>query len=229
MDSGMEDKSKSLDAVLAKVAHELRTPLSVVHTTTNMLLNPKYQLTPDQVREQHQRIRRNAELMNRLIGEISDLAQLHAGTLAIDIKPINIDDVLRDAVAASAGAARDTQIVLSCDADNQTQALADRTRLLQLFQNLLHHAIKSSDAGSRISVRSKVHDGKVDVEITGSGLELTAEDLSNVFVPWRNGTGLGLFIGKGIVEAHGGQIGCSSQPGAGTTFSVTLPLTPLDA
>ncbi len=225
----MEDKSKSLDAVLAKVAHELRTPLAVVHTTTNMLLNPKYQLTQEQVRDQHERIRRNAELMNRLIGEISDLAQLHAGTLAIDIKPISIDDVLRDAVTASEGAANDKDISLSCHAGNQTQALADRTRLLQLFQDLLHHAIKSSDSDSRISVDSNVIDGKVHVEITGSGLKLTAEDISNVFVPWRNGTGLGLFIGKGIVEAHGGQIDCRSQPGAGTTFSVTLPLTPLGA
>lgn len=225
----MEDKSKSLDAVLAKVAHELRTPLAVVHTTTNMLLNPKYQLTPEQVRDQHERIRRNAELMNRLIGEISDLAQLHSGTLAIDSKPINIDDVLRDALTASAGAARDKEIALSCEAGSQMQALADPTRLLQLFQNLLQHAINSSDAGSRISVRSSVRDGEVHVEITGSGLELTAEDLSNVFVPWRNGTGLGLFIGKGVVEAHGGQIGCRSQPGAGTTFSVTLPLAPLNA
>jgi signal transduction histidine kinase len=57
-----------------------------------------------------------------------------------------------------------------------------------------------------------------------SVLELTAEDLQHVFDPWSNGTGLGLFIGKGIVEAHGGQIRCSSQPGVGTTFSVTLPL-----
>jgi signal transduction histidine kinase len=225
----MEDKSKSLDAVLAKVAHELRTPLAVVHTTTNMLLNPKYQLTKEQVRDQHERIRRNAELMNRLIGEISDLAQLHAGTLAIDIKSIDVDDVLRDAVTASSSAASDKEIALTCHAASQTQALADRTRLLQLFQTLMHHAITSSASGSRISVHSKLHDGKVQVEITGSGLELSAEDLSNVFAPWRNGSGLGLFIGKGIVEAHGGQIACSSQPGAGTTFQVSLPLTPLSA
>jgi len=129
-------------------------------------------------------------------------------------------------VTANSVAASDKEIALTCHAASEAQAPADRTRLLQLFQTLLHHAINSSASGSRISVRSKLHDGNVQVEITGSGLELSAEDLSNVFAPWRNGSGLGLFIGKGIVEAHGGQIACSSQPGAGTTFQVSLPLTP---
>jgi K+-sensing histidine kinase KdpD len=71
----MDDKSKGLEAVLAKMAHDLRTPLSVVHTTTNMLLNPKYQFTADQVREQYQRIQRNVEVMERLIAQLSELAQ----------------------------------------------------------------------------------------------------------------------------------------------------------
>ena len=71
----MDEKSKGLEAVLAKMAHDLRTPLSVVHTTTNMLLNPKYQFTPDQVREQHQRIQRNVEVMDRLIAQLSELAR----------------------------------------------------------------------------------------------------------------------------------------------------------
>ena len=71
----MDDKLKSLDAgIVKKMAHDLRTPLAVVHTTTNMLLNPKYKFTDAQVREQHERIQRNVEVMNRLIGELSQLA-----------------------------------------------------------------------------------------------------------------------------------------------------------
>ena len=70
----MDDNQKGLEAVLAKMAHDLRTPLAVVHTTTNMLLNPKYQFTADQVREQHQRIQRNVEVMDRLIGQLTELA-----------------------------------------------------------------------------------------------------------------------------------------------------------
>jgi len=75
----MDDKSKNLEAALTKIVHDLRTPLAVVHTTSNMLLNPKYQLSADQVREQHERIKRNAEILNRLIGELSELAKPSTG------------------------------------------------------------------------------------------------------------------------------------------------------
>ena len=76
----MDNKSKNLEAVLAKMAHDLRTPLAVVQTTTNMLLNPKYQFSEIQVREQHERIQRNVEVMNRLIGELADLAKTASGS-----------------------------------------------------------------------------------------------------------------------------------------------------
>jgi len=80
----MDDKSTDLEALLAKMAHDLRTPLAVVHTTTNMLLNPKYQLNEAQVREQHERIRRNVEIMNRIVTELADLA---------NSKPADVDEL----------------------------------------------------------------------------------------------------------------------------------------
>ncbi len=80
----MDDKLKGMEAVLAKMAHDLRTPLAVVHTTTSMLLNPKYKFSEDQVREQHQRIQRNVELMDRLIAELSDLARPGSETTTSD-------------------------------------------------------------------------------------------------------------------------------------------------
>jgi K+-sensing histidine kinase KdpD len=69
------DKSNNLEAALTKMVHDLRSPLAVVHTTANMLLNPKYKFTEAQVREQHERIQRNVEILNRLVGELSLLAQ----------------------------------------------------------------------------------------------------------------------------------------------------------
>jgi K+-sensing histidine kinase KdpD len=83
----MDDKSKNLEAVLTKMAHDLRTPLAVVHTTTNMLLNPKYKFTEVQVREQHERIQRNVELMNRLIGELAEFARTPSGPSSGDSTP----------------------------------------------------------------------------------------------------------------------------------------------
>lgn len=74
----MDDKLASLGTVLAKLTHDMRTPLAVVHTTTNLLLNPKYQLNETQVREQHERIRRNVEILNRLVGELAELSHTDA-------------------------------------------------------------------------------------------------------------------------------------------------------
>jgi len=76
----MSDEANNLEAVLAKFVHDLRTPLSVVHTTTTLLLNPKYQFTEAQVREQHERIRRNVEIMNRLTTELTSLVKHPATT-----------------------------------------------------------------------------------------------------------------------------------------------------
>jgi K+-sensing histidine kinase KdpD len=87
----MDEKPKGLEAVLAKMAHDLRTPLAVVHTTTNMLLNPKYKFTEDQVREQHQRIQRNVEVMDRLIAELSELARPASGQTTSDSHSTRID------------------------------------------------------------------------------------------------------------------------------------------
>jgi K+-sensing histidine kinase KdpD len=87
----MDEKTKALEAALAKMAHDLRTPLAVVHTTTNMLLNPKYKFTEDQVREQHQRIQRNVEVMDRLVSELSDLARPASDAATGDTQQSRID------------------------------------------------------------------------------------------------------------------------------------------
>ncbi len=107
---------RAREDVLAIVSHDMRTPLSVVHTTASMLLNPKYQLTPQQIREQHERIKRNVDLMNRMIGDLMDMANLRSGKLSIDPKPTVINDVLREAVTAHEAPARDKGLTLAYDA-----------------------------------------------------------------------------------------------------------------
>jgi K+-sensing histidine kinase KdpD len=83
----MNEKLTGLENVLAKLTHDLRTPLAVVHTTTNLLLNPKYQFTETQVREQHERIRRNVEILNRLVGELAELAHVGAENPTAPVTP----------------------------------------------------------------------------------------------------------------------------------------------
>lgn len=224
---------RAREDVLAIVSHDLRTPLSVVHTTASMLLNPKYQLTPDQVREQHERIKRNVELMNRMIGDLMDLAALRTGQLSIVTRPVVINEVLREAVAAHEAAARDKGISLRCEADgDDLRADADRARLMQLFQNLIGNAVKFCRAGDNITVICRRQGNSACIEVSDSGPGISAEDLPHIFDPYfsasskhqKPGTGLGLYIGKGIVDAHGGQIRCESESGQGTRCSVSLPL-----
>ena len=225
--------ARAREDVLAIVSHDLRTPLAVVHTTASMLLNPKYQLTPQQVREQHERIRRNVELMNRMIGDLMDMASLRAGTLSVDVKPIVINDVLREAVTAHETPAREKGVTLSYeDSPDALYTEADRARLIQLFQNLIGNAVKFCKAGDRITVSSRTRGGSAFIEVADTGPGISAEDLPHIFDPYysaskkhqKTGTGLGLYISKGIVDAHGGQVRCASEPGVGTTFTVSLPL-----
>ena len=217
----VDDFEKNL---LSRVTHDLRTPLAVVHTTTSMLLNPKYQLSPEQVREQHERIRRNVELMNRMIADLSDVVTLRSGALPISPTRMMLDAALGDAVAAQEAAARDTGVVLSFGADSDVAKVdADPTRLAQLFQILIGHAVKSGKAGETVTVSRRTQGSRAQIAISDRGAGMAREDLPHVFDP-TSSAGLGLSIAKGIVEAHGGEIRCHAEPGAGTTFEVTLPL-----
>jgi signal transduction histidine kinase len=224
---------RAREDVLAIVSHDMRTPLAVVHTTASMLLNPKYQLSPPQIREQHERIRRNVDLMNRMIGDLLDMASLRAGQLSIEPQPVIINEVLRDAVTAHELAARDKGISLGYDAGNDVMhAQADRARLMQLFQNLIGNSVKFCKAGDRITVVSRTRGNEARIEISDTGPGIAPEDLPHIFDPYysasrkhqKSGTGLGLYIGKGIVDAHGGRIQCASEPGVGTRFEIALPL-----
>ena len=219
--------------VLAIVSHDLRTPLAVVHTTTSMLLNPKYNLTPVQVREQHERIRRNVDQMNRMIGDLMDMVHLRSGQLSINPTSVVVNEVLREAVTIHENPARDKGVRLSYDAGTDVmRAEADRARLMQLFQNLIGNAVKFCKSGDTINVSSRTHGSSALIDIADSGPGITAEDLPHIFDLYysasqrhqKTGTGLGLFIAKGIVDAHRGQIRCASEPGVGTTFNITLPL-----
>jgi signal transduction histidine kinase len=112
------------------------------------------------------------------------------------------------------------------------RAEADRARLMQLFQNLIGNAVKFCKPGGTVTITSRTQGRYGQIEIADSGPGIAADDLPHIFDPYfsasrkhqKNGTGLGLYIAKGIVDAHGGQIRCHSEPGVGTTFNVTLPL-----
>lgn len=228
----MHDKSNALAGMVGKMAHDLRTPLAVVHTTTNMLLNPRYQLSPEQVGEQHERIRRNAEILNRLIGELADLAQLGAGGLTIESELLTLSEVLREAMMALEVQAREAGLNLSVETSEAgLQLQADHARLLQMLQSVIGFALSTAARGSQARVSSRQQDGAAIIDVKVGGVALSADDLAQVLDPASDygkrvpkiAGGFGLYIAKGIAEAHGGSLRCN--PAAGDmVFSISLPL-----
>ena len=218
--------------VLAMVTHDLRTPLAVIHASTTVFLNPRYQPTPEQAREQHQRILRNVELMNRMIGDLTDMVNLRSGRLSIQRGPELAQPLIAESLAAHEAGARDKGLQLEYSAAKQDIVLnCDRARLVQVFSNLLGNAVKFCRPGDMIQVRSEARGALAHFEICDSGPGIAPDDLPHIFDPYWSarthksaGTGLGLYIAKGIVEAHGGRIRAESRPGAGATFYVTLPI-----
>ncbi|HEY4212979.1 MAG TPA: hybrid sensor histidine kinase/response regulator [Steroidobacteraceae bacterium] len=217
--------------VLAMVTHDLRTPLAVIHASTTVFLNPRYQPTPEQAREQHQRVLRNVDLMNRMIGDLTDMVNLRSGRLSIQRRPEPMHPLIRESVAAHERGARDKGLSLDyVPAATDIQLNCDRARLVQVFSNLLGNAVKFCKAGDSIRVRSEARNGLAQFEVCDSGPGIAPDDLPHIFDPYWSarehksaGTGLGLYIAKGIVEAHGGRIRAESRVGSGATFFVTLP------
>jgi signal transduction histidine kinase len=226
----MGEDPKNLEDLLSVITHDLRTPLSVVHTTTSMLMNPKYQLGPAQVREQYERIRRNVDVMNSMLSELTDLSHLRSGKFSVDRQPLAVTDSIQDAAALQEKLAAERGLTISVDTTGAAQVSADRARLLQVLRTLLGHAIRTNSAGSRITIGGKSAGGQVQIDVVSPDLVMTAEDVAQAFDAYggngkyqKSGAGLGMFIAKGIVEAHGGTIACTSAPGTGTALSVRLP------
>ncbi len=218
--------------VLAMVTHDLRTPLAVIHASTTVFLDARYKPTPEQAREQHQRILRNVEVMNRMIGDLTDMVNLRSGRLSIRRRPEPVQPLVRESVAAHEGPAREKGLRLeSFAADGDIQLNCDRARLVQVFSNLLGNAVKFCNSGDSIRVRSDTREGAVHFEVSDTGPGIAYEDLPHIFEPYWSarkhktaGNGLGLYIAKGIVEAHGGEIRVQSEPGQGATFIISLPI-----
>jgi signal transduction histidine kinase len=204
--------------LVAVVAHDLKSPLSVIQAGATFVLDDLLSSAPDTeaARQQVDIIYRTAERMHRLIHDLLDASALEAGQLVIDPKPERADTLLREAVEALEPTARakSTKLILDVP-DDRLQVLADRERVLQVFSNLGGNAIKFTPPGGevRLAVRASAEPGRIAFSVSDTGPGIAPGDQPHVFERfWKGkavpgaGTGLGLTIAKGIVEAHGGRI-----------------------
>jgi signal transduction histidine kinase len=217
--------------LFAGVAHELRTPLSVIQGTLEGVLDRVLEPTPERIATLHSQ----SLLLARLITDLRDLSLAQAGQLQLNFQAIDAGPVVRETLEALAPLADERGVVLRVDVPRPLPRIdADPDRLRQIVQNLVENAVRFTPAGGTVQVMMSADDaGEVRLAVTDTGVGIDAADLPYIFRHFyradqsrtrsSGGTGLGLAIVKSLVEAHGGRVAVDSAVGRGSTFTVTFP------
>jgi signal transduction histidine kinase len=221
---------------LSIVAHELRTPITVMRTLTGLLLDPASNPSDEQRRTMLETMERNAERMQHLIGEILDLARYRAGTIGLQLRPFDAIELAESAVATIRPLAegRNQTIELVVARGPSPRVFGDRPRLDRALLNLVANAQRFAPEGGRITVRlHRPTKGMIRWSVTDDGPGIAADAQAHLFerfyVGPRNpdgaheGVGLGLPRALAIAQAHGGTIDVRSRLGHGSTFSLVVP------
>ena len=227
-----EQASRDREEFLAIVSHDLRNQLNAILMSVTLLLRRRPK--GDQERRATKNlvtIQRSALGMSRQIGDLLDVASIESGNLTLTLEPEGVGSLVKSALAlleeqVAARSLRLTSEVLGPEAS----VVCDRQRLHQVFANLIGNAIRFTQPGGAINVRAEAQDSTVRFAVSDTGAGILGVDVPHVFDRfWHGsrkagaGTGLGMAIVKGIIEAHGGAIWLESQVGVGTTFYFTLP------
>ena len=215
--------------IVSTVSHELRSPLTSVKGYTSLLLNRWDRLRDDQKRMMLEQVNHDADRVTRLITELLDISRLEAGRLVLRREMVDLPELSRTVVEK----VRMEYPDLDCAIDfppTFPAVYADPDKVVQVLTNLVENACKyASPVG--MSVEGSVDDATVALAVRDQGEGFPERDLARVFTKFfrraetkPNGTGLGLWISRGLVEAHGGRLEVSSVPGEGSIFRFTLPL-----
>lgn len=217
------------DEVLAIVSHDLRNPLNTITLAAGALELP---LSEQQRAQQVSTIHRTVRSMTRLINDLVDASAVTSGGLTLELDVVDLRSVVREAVAAFRTQAKDAGIALSFVVPAEDVPVhGDAHRLGQVLANLIGNALKFTEEGGRVEVRVTQTGAEALVEVIDTGAGIAADDLPHIFDRFwhtartrRGGSGLGLSIARGVVEAHGGEISAASELGVGSSFSFTLPV-----
>ncbi len=219
--------------IVSTVSHELRSPLTSVKGFTSLMLNRWDRLTDEQKRMMLEQVNHDADRVTRLITELLDISRLETGRLVLRRQLVDLSVLAASVVGKVHLEYADLEAEVSFP-DAFPRVYADPDKLEQVLTNLVENACKyASPLGLRI-IGARGTD-EVTVGVTDRGAGIPASDLPQVFDKFfrrsegkPTGSGLGLWISRGLVEAHGGSLVATSQPGIGSTFSFTLPLIDLD-
>ena len=229
-ESALRQALHARDQVVAVVSHDLRNPLGTIAAAADLIV--ELELPEDKKAEQLQIIRRTTTRMSRLIEDLLDVSRIEAGGLSVELEPLDMGALVREALELQGPQAQERQVELAMDVEpGLPRVRGDHHRILQVFSNLLGNALKHTPRGGRVTVSTRADGSRVLVQVRDTGDGIEREHLAHLFDRFwqarrtdRSGAGLGLAIVKAIVEAHEGRVWADSEPGKGSVFSFTLPL-----
>ncbi|MDB4988158.1 MAG: multi-sensor signal transduction histidine kinase [Myxococcaceae bacterium] len=231
-----EQAVRARDDLVAVVSHDLKTPLSVIQMQSSLLLRGLSTTDGEssrRMRAASERIQRAIDRMNTLIHDLLDLSKIEAGRFEVHATWHDARAMVEEALLVLEPLGHPRGIALVLVPGENCAAVADRDRIYQVISNLVGNALKFSPDDSAIQLRVVPERDEVLFTVTDRGPGIEAEQLPHLFNRYwqaprsgRKGSGLGLYIAKGIVEAHGGRIWADSKLGAGSSFSFVLPGAP---
>jgi signal transduction histidine kinase len=219
-------------AFLGGVAHDLRNPLSPLKLAATALAERTSAPVTGEVRTLARVVARQVDHLDRIVGDLLDVARLEAGRLDLRLQDADLAALAAEVVELYRPAAigHDLRSRLP---EGPAWVRGDPVRLQQVLNNLLSNAIKYSPHGGPVLVTVSVDSDRVHVSVADEGIGMAEEEVRRLFAPFQRareacdsripGAGLGLYVARRIVEAHGGELAVRSAPGAGTVFSVALP------
>ena len=219
-------------ALLASVSHDLRTPLTAIRTAVDSLLEESIAWEAEALREFHLIISEEVNRLTRLVQNLLEMARIEAGELKILRHWESLSEIINNVLMRTATALRNHRIKVESEA-HQLSVKVDSRLVAEALANLVENAAKYSPAGSEITVSGRMQDGELIISVKDCGMGVAPEESDYVFDKFyrgmqttgrpTSGTGMGLAITKGIVEAHGGRIWLVSRFSQGATFSFAIP------
>jgi signal transduction histidine kinase len=216
------------------MSHELRTPLNAILGYTELIVDSIYGDVPDKVRGVLERVQSNGRHLLGLINDVLDLSKIEAGQLELTLQDYGVPAMVTAVVAATESLARNKGLALRTSlAEGLPAGYGDERRLTQVLLNLVGNAIKFTDQGE-IEIAAASDGGRFRIAVRDTGPGIAEADQARIFEEFqqvdnsntrqKGGTGLGLAISRRIVALHGGTIAVESEPGAGSTFTIIVPI-----
>jgi PAS domain S-box-containing protein len=219
---------------LANMSHELRTPLNAIIGYTELMVDRIYGELPEPAAEVVGRVETNARHLLGMINDVLDLSKIEAGRFSLTLEDYSMKEVVDTVMTAVESLGAEKGLSLKSEVpDDLSIGRGDEQRIAQVLLNLVGNAIKFTDDGE-VSVGVRQENGEFLVEVSDTGVGIAPAVRDKIFEEFgqaddsstreQGGTGLGLAIAKRMVELHGGRLWVDSEPGAGSTFSFSLPV-----